>query len=297
MKTGTEALSARLLSAPLPDSLILPAGDDWPQTRTDIAKHPELALLGKRRGAPIERRLADIVAKARQREVPEVTVLLIAEALNVARYPDYIVERLRSLADSLDVVFFARQQATALTSVVAHRVQSWTSPRFTDLRFDLVEREAKGRFRYDEYLDRWSGDTHNLIAIPYFEDDRKTDGLMSRFAAQLKIPVPPASTSEAKNASLGKDQLVRLGALKESLAWARRVPLARSIAQFVFFQARKRVQSEIQSARWSLTAAERRRVTELYAESNARFKNLLGAKARRDDWKRWFGALEPRAKQ
>jgi hypothetical protein len=297
MKTGTEALSARLLSTPLPESLIVPAGDVWPQSRTDVAKHPELGLLGTRRGAPIERRLHLIVADARQRDVPDVTIVLIAEALNVARYPDYIVSRLTAIADSLDIVFFARHQAPALTSVVAHRVQSWTSPNFTELDFDLVMREAKGRFRYDEYLERWAGDGHELIPIPYFEDDRTTDGLMTRITKQVGIPVPTANTAEPKNASLGKEQLERLGRLKTSWAWARRFPIARHVAPTIFYQARKRIQREKPGTRWVLSAGEQRQVRDAYRESNARFKKMLGSAARRADWKRWFAEAEPRTNQ
>jgi hypothetical protein len=70
------------------------------------------------------------VAEARRRDVPEVTILLIAEALNVARFPDYIITRLRQMVDNLEIVFFARAQSAALLSFVAHRVQSWTSPKY-----------------------------------------------------------------------------------------------------------------------------------------------------------------------
>lgn len=297
MKTGTEALSARILSEPLPESLVLPAGTMWPQSRADVVKHPELELLGTRRGAPIERRLEDIVAEARGRSVPDVTILLIAEALNVAKYPDYIVKRLRDLADSLTVVLFARHQVPALTSIVAHRVQSWTSPDHIALEQAAVMKEAKKRFHYDRYLERWSGENHDLIALPYFEDDRKTDGLMTRFRKYTGVPVPEATNREAKNASLGKDQLVELGELKMKLARWRNVPLMPVIAEKSFYRLRKRLQSEKPSARWSLTAAEKRAVIEFYRESNANFKKSLGGAARRADWKQWFATLETRAKQ
>lgn len=297
MKTGTEALSARILSEPLPESLVLPAGTAWPQSRGDVVKHPELELLGTRRGAPIERRLEAIVAEARERTVPEVTILLIAEALNVSKYPDYIVKRLRDVADSLTVVLFARHQVPALTSVVAHRVQSWTSPDHVALETAAVMKEAKNRFHYDRYLERWSGENHELIALPYFEDDRKTDGLMSRFSKFTGIPIPAATDREAKNASLGKAQLLELGAVKLKLARWRTVPLMKTIAEKSFFQLRKRLQSEKQSARWSLTASDKKAVIEFYRESNVNFKKMLGGAARRADWKQWFATLEARAKQ
>ncbi len=293
MKTGTEALASRLLSAPLPDSLIVPRGDSWPQPRTDVVKHPELKMLGTRRGAAIERRIEAIVAEARTRDVPEVTIVFIAEVLRAARYSDYITKRLCDLADSVDVVFFARHQTFALPSIVAHRVQSWESPQHLDLTLDAVVREANRRFHYDVMFEKWSGDGHNLVALPYFEDDYATDGLMKRFSTRFRIPIPDATTNHKKNASLGKDQLRRLADLKRTLAGMRRIPGVRRLAAKVFYTARKRISQEAQSQRWTLTSPERREIVELYRESNARFKEYLGSAARQKGWKRWFSELDP----
>jgi hypothetical protein len=293
MKTGTEALASRLLSAPLPDSLIFPSGDLWPQNRTDVAKHPELKLLGTRRGALIERRIEAIVADARARDVPDVTILFIAEALRAARYSDYIMKRLTDVADSVDVVFFARHQAAALPSIVAHRVQSWSSPGHLELTRDTLVREANRRFHYDQMFERWSGDNHNLVALPYFEDDYKTDGLMKRFSARFRIAIPDAPTTEKKNASLGKSQLRRLAELKRKLAGFRRIPGIRRLASRYFFAVRQSIRREAQSPKWILTAPERREIVDLYRESNSRFKKLLGAAARQNEWKRWFSELDP----
>ena len=293
MKTGTEALASRLLSAPLSDSLIVPRGDSWPQPRTDVVKHPELKMLGTRRGAAIERRIEAIVAEARTRDVPEVTIVFIAEVLRAARYSDYITKRLCDLADSVDVVFFARHQTFALPSIVAHRVQSWKSPQHLDLTLDAVVREANRRFHYDVMFEKWSGDGHNLVALPYFEDDYATDGLMKRFSTRFRIPIPDATTNHKKNASLGKDQLRRLADLKRTLAGMRRIPGVRRLAAKVFYTARKRISQEAQSQRWTLTSPERREIVELYRESNARFKEYLGSAARQKDWKRWFSELDP----
>lgn len=293
MKTGTEALASRLLSAPLPDSLIVPRGDSWPQPRTDVVKHPELKMLGTRRGAAIERRIEAIVAEARTRDVPEVTIVFIAEVLRAARYSDYITKRLCALADSVDVVFFARHQTFALPSIVAHRVQSWKSPQHLDLTLDAVVREANRRFHYDVMFEKWSGDGHNLVVLPYFEDDYATDGLMKRFSTRFRIPIPDATTNHKKNASLGKDQLRRLADLKRTLAGMGRIPGVRRLAAKVFYTARKRISQEAQSQRWTLTSPERREIVELYRESNARFKEYLGSAARQKDWKRWFSELDP----
>jgi hypothetical protein len=293
MKTGTEALSERLLSEPLPESLIIPRGTDWPQSRSDIAKHPELKLMGTRRGAMIERRLEDIVAEARTRDVPEVTILFIAEALRATKFPDYILSRFAALADSVDVVYFARQQSSALPSVLAHRIQSWKSPHHTDLTIGALMREGRRRFKYDQYFDRWSGSGVRLIPLPYFEDDLKTDGLMQRFAQNTGISFPAAQNKTPTNASLGKEQLERLAALKRQLAWTRTIPVIRNLAERVYYAMRKRIRSETQGKKWVLTAAEKRQVTDFYRESNARFKKLLGSAARNKQWTRWFNEVDP----
>ena len=292
MKTGTEALTSRLLSEPLPPTLIVPAGEAWPQTRDDVAKHPELELLGTRRGAPFERRVESIVADARQRNEPDVTILFVAEALSVARYPDYIVKRLGELADSLDVVMFARHQSPALHSFVAHRIQSWASPGHIRPDHALVMRGTRKRFHYDTFVQRWSGDGHRLIVIPYFEDDRKTDGLMTRFSQQTKIRIPDPQSSNTTNSSLGKRQLERLGEFKSKWAWTRKVPVIRDVARLGFFALRKRIQAEKPGLRWQPSATEKRQIVDFYRDSNARFKKLLGSAARRPEWKRWFSEIE-----
>ncbi len=292
MKTGTEALSSRLLSEPLPDSLILPSGTEWPQSRIDVAKHPELELLGTRRGAPIERRLESIVGEARRRNVPDVTILLIAEALNVARFPDYIITKLSQLADTLEIVFFARAQSAALLSFVAHRVQSWTSPSYIRPEYAAILRATRKRFYYDVYLNRWSGDGHSLTALPYFEGDRLTDELMKRFTRHTGIRVPESVKADRGNASLGKEQLVRLGEIKRKLARLRSIPVLEKFAAWLYYSARTKIQNEIQGTRWSLKTVERREIIERYRESNAQFKKLLGSESRREIWKRWFSELE-----
>jgi hypothetical protein len=292
MKTGTEALSSRLVSNPLPDSLILPSGASWPQSRSDVAKHPELELLGTRRGAAIERRLEKIVVEARGRDVPEVTILLVAEALNVAPFPDYIIGRLRQMADKLEIVFFARAQSAAVLSVVAQRVQSWISPTYIRPDHEGIVRGTRKRFQYDLYVTRWSGEDHALTPIPYFENDRTTDGLMERFSRHTGIHVPPSASAEVKNASLGKDQLTRLGELKNKMSRLRSIPGLSQLAEWAYFVARQRIQKETPGPRWVLTAPERREIVERYRESNARFKKMLGAAARRDEWKRWFAELD-----
>lgn len=292
MKTGTEALSSRLLSEPLPEALILPSGTAWPQSRSDVVKHPQLELLGTRRGALIERRLEMIVADARRRDVPEVTILLVAEALNVAQFPEYIIKRLGQMADKLEIVFFARAQSAALLSFVAHRVQSWTSPTYIRPEYAGILRGTRKRFHYDVYASRWSGDDHTLTILPYFEDDRSTDGLMNRFARHTGIAVPVANKANRANASLGKKQLVRLGELKHRLRWARSIPVLTKLAAWFYFSVLRRIQNEPQGSRWVLTTGERREIVERYRESNARFKKLLGSESRRDFWKRWFSELE-----
>jgi hypothetical protein len=292
MKTGTEALSERLLSAPLPDSLIIPRGNDWPQSRSDIAKHPELKLLGTRRGATIERRLEEIVAAARTRQVPEVTILFIAEALRATKFADYILSRFVSLADAVDVVYFARQQVSALPSVLAHRIQSWRSPHHTELTIGALMREGRRRFKYDQYFDRWAGPGVRLIPLPYFEDDYKTDGLMQRFAQHTGISFPGRNKATPTNGSLGQEQLERLASLKRKLAWARTMPILQNLAEGVYYANRKRIRNEPRGNKWVLTATEKRQVIEFYRESNGRFKKLLGAAARNKHWKRWFAEVD-----
>lgn len=289
MKTGTEALSARFVDATLPESLIVPAGDAWPQPRVDVIKHPEVELLGQRRGAEWERRIADIVERARSTNAPNVTILLIAEAANTAKEPHLIAQRLLAHADSLEVVFFARRQEAAVPSWLAQRVQSWTQPDYTELSLDAVLLRARRYFRYDRIMERWSSDTFTLTPIPYFESDRANDGLIDRFTKYTGVPVPSATGAVTRNESLGKEHLEQLGAFKRRWGWARRVPLANIVAERGFYGLRKSLQRAQPAPRWKLTVKERARITEHYAESNATFKKMLGNISRRQEWKDWFG--------
>lgn len=292
MKTGTGVLSARVLSEPLPDSLIVPAGSAWPQSHAAIVTHPELELVGTRRGAHIERRLEKIVADARRRDVPEVTILLIAPNLNSAPFPDYLINRLRNLSDKLEIVFFARAQRAILPSYIAHRIQSWIAA--PGIRPDIAGNleHVHELFHYDEHMRRWSGEGHTVTVIPCLDDDRKTDGLITRFARITGIPVPPATGEVVPRAILGKEQLIRVAELKDRLSRYHAVPIVGQVVERMFESARHRILKESQGARWVLTAAERRGVTEHFRESNGQFKKLLGATARREDWKKWFAELE-----
>lgn len=131
-----------------------------------------------------------------------------------------------------------------------------------------------------------------MTVIPCLDDDRKTDGLITRFARITGIPVPPATGEVVPRAILGKEQLIRVAELKDRLSRYHAVPIVGQVVERMFESARHRILKESQGARWVLTAAERRGVTEHFRESNGQFKKLLGATARREDWKKWFAELE-----
>ncbi len=290
MKTGTEALSARFVGADLPPSLIVPHGDTWTQPRADVIKHPEIIHLGKRRGAEIDRRIGEVVAEARTRNLPKVTILFIAEGVNVVRQSWRIAERLASHADEVEIVLFARGQVSAVPSWIAQRVQSWKETKFASLDFELDTIPAGSSYRYNEIAAAWTGPTHTLTVIPHLESDRKGDALMARFASWAKIPVPDDSGSRV-NESLGRDDLVELAEFKRRWAWARVTPVSNAIATVLFNRMRARFRRNPRP-RWALTPAQKRAIADSYLESNRDLKKLLGSQARRDDWKAWFTEVE-----
>jgi hypothetical protein len=291
MKTGTEALSARYVGVELPESLIVPQGESWPQPRRDVIKHPEVIKLGQRRGVEADRRIAAIVAEARKRTVPSVTVLLIAEGVNVVRQSSRIVERLAAHADSVDVVLFARGQVSAVPSWLAQRIQSWNESKFTTIDFDLKQLPARSSYRYDEIAAAWTGPNHTLTVIPHLESDRTGDALIDRFVKWLAIPAVPASSTARINASLGKDALIELGAMKHRFAWMRVTSMTNSIGRWLFNRARARLKLS-PGQRWVLTTAQKRAIADGYAESNRALKQWLGGKARRAEWVAWFAEVE-----
>lgn len=291
MKTGTEALSARFVGADLPPSLIVPHGDAWPQPRSDVIKHPEVMDLGNRRGVETDRRLAEIAAEARTRDVPQVTILLIAEGVNVVRQSARITERLAAHADTVEVVLFARGQVSAVPSWLAQRIQSWREEKFTSIDFDLENLPASSSYRYDEIVSAWTGTTHTLTVIPHLEKDRTGDALLDRFFAWMKIPAVPAADASRVNASLGRDALVALGERKRALAWLRFSPQSSAVGAFLFNRARLRYRRE-PGERWVLTAAQKKAIAASYAESNRALKKWLGGKARRAEWVAWFSEVE-----
>ncbi|MEY4312687.1 MAG: hypothetical protein RLZZ319_196 [Actinomycetota bacterium] len=291
MKTGTEALSARFVGVDLPPSLIVPQGDAWPQPRSDVIKHPEVMHLGMRRGVDADRRLAEIVAEARTRNVPQVTILLIAEGVNVVRQASRIIDRLNAYADIVEVVLFARGQVAAVPSWLAQRIQSWREEKFTSIDFDLDKLPASSSYRYDEIVTAWTGPTHTLTVIPHLDKDRTGDALLDRFVTWMKIPTVPATTSARVNSSLGREALVALGEFKRRLAWMRSNRLTNTVAAFLFNRARRRFRSE-PGERWVLTAPQKRAIAASYAESNRALKKWLGGKARRTEWVAWFSEVE-----
>ena len=291
MKTGTENLSARFVGARLPSNLYVPSGEDWPQSRTDVIKHPEVQLFGTAAGKVWEQRLAGLVEKARARGEKNATILLIAEAVNFVKDPTQIISTLKRVADSVEVVFFARDQRTALPSWLAQRIQSWTQPGFTRLSFDDLLRPRQRSYKYDEILSRWSVAGVRVIPVPFLETDRGTDSLVKRFAKAVKISVPDSSGGQAVNESLGEAQLVSLGLFKEQFAWARRTPGLSALVGWLFNKKRTAFRAS-PSERWKPNTAELSRISDFYADSNANFKMALGKSASEAEWKTWFDSLK-----
>jgi hypothetical protein len=323
MKTGTSSFAyhfSRLASAgKLPQSVIYPTGELWFPARGEIVKHHDLVELalaplnasGERRRstdatpALIRGRLSAIVAEATTR-VGDVRVVMVCE-IGDQRATPKLGKVLREYFDSVDFVIVARDQPSAIRSLIAQQIRMWDRTDGTALDSNAFTRKhaARGSYDYARLWDKWNtgAEDYSVHFVPYRSGVDTTDLSQDVFSAAGfgDFPhSPDLSNGERIHSTFSHKRMSDLATIK---SWALRfgmIPGAPGLCRWLFHFVVRRAHAEIKrnaiqpSDTWTLSPAEHSFIVEKYRTSNKQFREKLGAEGNNARWTEWFArTLDP----
>lgn len=326
MKTGSTAFAAALAEAErsgtLAPGVLYPIGQNWFGDQRSVVKHHQLNAAARREPLVARRRdreqeqlrvLEEAIAqcvrtavdRAAARDASEATILLVAEGASHQPRPERLTTMLGRHVDRIDYVLVARAQPRAIGSIIAHGVKDIGAVRHD--RLDAVDHlggpARARRFDYAAIVERWRHEGATLHIVPYDEDAPGTTSLLDAILDTVELPRLTVSESLAAKrthpsfSAEGLRELARIKRRYRRLGW---IPGAEERYRRRFTEAWAR---HHQLARdglvrpWRLPRRDVEHVAAAYAESNRRFRALLGADADRPAWRGWFaiaaGTLEP----
>ncbi len=323
MKTGTSSFAyhfSRLASAgKLPQSVIYPTGELWFPARGEIVKHHDLVELalaplnasGERRRstdatpALIRGRLSAIVAEATTRG-GDVRVVMVCE-IGDQRATPKLGKVLREYFDSVDFVIVARDQPSAIRSLIAQQIRMWDRTDRTALDSDAFTRKhaARGSYDYARLWDKWNtgSEDYSVHFVPYRSGVDTTDLSQDVFSAAGFGDFPHSSdlnNGERIHSTFSHQRMSDLATIK---SWALRfgkIPGALGLCRWLFHFVVRRAHAEIKrnaiqpSDTWTLSPAERSFIVGEYRTSNKQFREKLGAEGNNARWTEWFArTLDP----
>jgi len=323
MKTGTSSFAyhfSRLESAgKLPQSVIYPTGELWFPARGEIVKHHDLVELalaplnasGERRRstdatpALIRGRLSAIVAEATTRG-GDVRVVMVCE-IGDQRATPKLGKVLREYFDSVDFVIVARDQPSAIRSLIAQQIRMWDRTDGTALDSDAFTRKhaARGSYDYGRLWDKWNtgSEDYSVHFVPYRSGVDTTDLSQDVFSAAGFGDFPHSSdlnNGERIHSTFSHKRMSDLATIK---SWALRfgmIPGALGLCRWLFHFVVRRAHAEIKrnaiqpSDSWTLSPAERSFIVGEYRTSNKQFREKLGAEGNNVRWTEWFArTLDP----
>jgi len=317
MKTGTSAfaahLSRRASAGTLPPSVIYPTGDLWFSARGDIVKHHDLVELapaplygeGERRRTTeatpqlLRARFAAIAAEAAARG-GEVKVVMVCEIAD-QRATAELGKVLREYFDSVDFVIVARDQTSAIRSLLGQQIRMWNRTDVASLDSeDFTRKHAqRGSYDYSRLWDKWNigSKDYTVHFVPYRDGVGADDLSQDVFTAVGfgEFPHSPELLNGARiHSTFSRGRMRDLANIKR---WGRRltsIPGAGALSRWVFDSVVRRAHAEIsrKSVRsrdtWTLSESERTFIREQYKESNNQFRLKLGADATNARWTEWF---------
>ena len=319
MKTGTSSFAhhfSQLASAgKLPESVIYPTGELWFPARGEIVKHHDLVELavaplrdsGERRRktdatpARIRRRLSAIVAEATSRG-GDVRVVMVCE-IGDQRATPKLGKILREYFDTVDFVIVARDQSSAIRSLLAQQIRMWDRTDVTALDTKAFTRKhaTRGSYDYARLWDKWNtaSEDYSVHFVPYRSGIGTTDLSEDVFSAVGfgDFPrSPELSNGERIHSTFSHKRMNDLAAIKGlavRLVW---IPGFRALCRWLFEFVVRRAHAEVKrhSTRpidtWTFTPAEHWFIAEEYRKSNRKFREKLGAKAKNAQWTEWFAS-------
>jgi len=317
MKTGTSAfaahLSRRASAGTLPSSVIYPTGDLWFTPRGGIVKHHDLVeiavaplnVTGERRrnteATPelLRERFSAIAAEASGRG-GDVHVVMVCEIADQRATPE-LGKVLREYFDTVDFVIVARDQASAVRSLLGQQIRMWNRTDVVTLNSDdfASKHAALGSYDYSRLWDKWNvgSKDYTVHFVPY-RDGAGTDDLSQDIFTAVGFGDFPHSPDllggERIHSTFSHRWMSILAAIKR---WGLRlaaIPGALALGRWAFDVVVRQAHAEIERnsmrprGTWTLSAAERSFIREVYRESNQQFRDKLGTAATNARWTEWF---------
>ena len=317
MKTGTSSFAyhfSRLTSTgKLPQSVVYPTGELWFPARGEIVKHHDLVELavaprsnsGERRRttdatpALIRGRLSAIAAEARARD-GDVRVVMVCE-IGDQRSTPKLGKILREYFDTVDFVIVARDQPSAIQSLLAQQIRMWDRTDETAFDSEAFTRKhaARGSYDYARLWDKWNTDStdYSVHFVPYRSGVGTTDLSQDIFSAVGfgDFPHSPELVNgERIHSTFSHKRMNELATIKR---WAHRlsaIPGARDLTRRLFDLVVRRAHDELKRNpmqprdSWMLSEADRSLIVNKYLQSNKKFREKLGAEGENARWSTWF---------
>ena len=317
MKTGTSSFayhfSRRASAGALPKSVIYPTGDLWFPARGEIVKHHDLVELavaplnesGERRRttnatpALIRRRLAGIVAEANARG-GDVRVVMVCE-IGDQRTTPKLGKILREYFDTVDFVIVARDQPSALRSLLAQQIRMWdrTGETAFDSKAFTLKHAARGSYDYARLWDKWNTGSkdYSVHFVPYRSGVGTPDLSQDIFSSVGFGDFPHSPdlvNGERIHSTLSHKRMSDLATIKR---WAHRlsvIPGARDVIRPLFDFAVRRAHDELKRNSmqprdsWTLSPEEYSFIAKEYRQSNEQFRQRLGTEGTNARWTEFF---------
>jgi len=317
MKTGTSSFAfhfSRLASAgTLPQSVIYPTGNLWFPARGEIVKHHDLVELAaapvkasgeRRRGtvatpARIRRRLSAIVTEARARG-GDVRVVMVCE-IGDQRATPKLGKVLREYFDTVDFVIVARDQPSAIRSLLAQQIRMWDRTGVTALDSEAFTRKhaARGSYDYARLWDKWNTGSNDYAVhfVPYRSGVGTADLSQDIFDSVGFGDFPHSPdlvNGERIHSTFSHKRMNDLATIKR---WAHRlsvIPGAREVFRWFFAFVVRRAHDELKrnsmqpQDSWMLSPRERSFIMKEYRQSNIHFREKLSAEGESAQWTEWF---------
>jgi len=317
MKTGTSAfaahLSRRASAGTLPNHIVYPTGDLWFPAQGGIVKHHDLVEIapakikvkGERRRTTdatpqtLRDRFALIAQRARDRG-EDTLVVFVCELADQRATPE-LGKVLNEYFDSVDFAIVAREQVSAVRSLLGQQIRMWNRTNVVSLESrDFVRQHfSRGSYDYARLWQKWvpTNSDYRVHFVPYRNGESADDLSQDIFSAVGfgDFPHSPDLLSgERIHSSFSKNRMRDLARIKRWSNSLRAIPGALSLGKRLFDLTLGRAHSQIAKNRggrfttWKLSPSEQEFIRSAYRESNEAFKRQLGRTADEPRWRAWF---------
>lgn len=317
MKTGTSAFAAHLSrradDGDLPANILYPTNDLWFPRAGSITKHHDLVELAPAPPANARERRREtsvtpelilnkfeaIVAEAHNRK-GDVTVVMVCEIADQRAMPE-LGTILRRYFDRVDFVIVAREQSSALRSLMGQQIRMWKRREVlsTNPQEYIAKQARRGSYDYARLWQKWQTGSRDFTVhfVPYRDGSGKDDLSQDIFTAVGAGTFPHSDAvlnGERIHGNFTATGMRRLALVKKVAHLTRAVPGTDALGKYVFDRLMGRLHAEVQrgdvtrETTWRFSSQDEASCRDSYRESNRKFQKLLGKDATKLQWTTWF---------